>query len=190
MPSHQSINPFAILQKYYAPSSATYRILVIHSVLVASKALEIARTYQQRHAEAALDLGFIEEAALLHDIGVLRCDAPGIHCFGQEPYIKHGMLGREILEGEGLPQHALVCERHTGVGLTREEVIAQKLPLPLRDYLPLSLEEKIICLADRFYVKNPEALYRPMSLERIEEKMGQYGAAALARWKELRAVFL
>ncbi|NUO81478.1 HD domain-containing protein [candidate division KSB1 bacterium] len=180
--------PFRIIQKHYAPMSESYRILVIHSVLVANKALAIATAYQQRHPEVALDLRFLEEAALLHDIGIFRCHAPEIHCFGAEPYIKHGIIGRAILEEEGLPRHALVCERHTGAGLTKEDVRAQQLPLPMRDYLPLSFEEKIICLADRFYVKEPAALYRPLSLERIGEKMAQYGAEALARWKELRSM--
>ena len=188
MPFQNASNPFAVIQKYYAADSEAYRILVIHSLLVANKALEIARAYQARHASAALDLQFLEEAALLHDLGVFRCDAPSIHCFGAEPYIKHGLIGREILEREGLPRHALVCERHTGVGLTREDVLQQNLPLPLRDYLPLSLEEKMICLADRFYVKNPATLYQPLSVERIEEKIGEYGAGAFARWEELRAL--
>ncbi len=182
------LQPFAIIQKYYAPSSPLYHILVVHSLLVANRALEIARAYQARHVAAQLDFQFIEEAALLHDIGIYQCDAPGIHCFGKEPYIKHGIIGREILEREGLPRHALVCERHTGAGLTREDVIAQKLPLPLRDYVPLSLEEKIICLADRFYVKNPETLYEPLTIESITAKMNAYGEGALARWQALRSL--
>lgn len=189
MQSHSPINPFTIIQKYYDPSSALYRILVIHSLLVANRALEIARAYQTRPHEAALDLRFIEEAALLHDIGIFRCDAPTIHCFGKEPYIKHGVIGREILEQEGLPQHALVCERHTGTGLSKEDVLAQKLPLPRRDYLPITLEEKIICLADRFYVKEPTALFAPLSEEEIGEKIARYGAASFARWRELQKLF-
>ncbi len=190
MPSPSRINPFAIIQKYYAPNDEAYRILVIHSVLVANKALEIAEAYQQRHAEAAVDMRFIEEAALLHDIGIFRCEVRSIHCFGTEPYVKHGVIGREILEQEGLPQHALVCERHTGVGITKEEVLKQKLPLPLRDYLPITLEEKIICLADRFYMKKPEALYQPLSVQSIGGKIAKYGAPASARWQELLQLFL
>lgn len=182
------VQPFALIQKHYSPSSEAYHILIVHSVLVANRALEIARAYQARHAEVKLDLRFIEEAALLHDIGIYQCEAPSIHCFGAEPYIKHGIIGREILEREGLPHHALVCERHTGVGITHEEVIAQKLPLPLRDYVPLSLEEKIICLADRFYVKNPATLYEPLTVERIAQKVGEYGGAALVRWQALRGL--
>lgn len=186
-PSPQ-VQPFAIIQKYYAPSSALYHILAVHSMLVANRALEIASAYQARHSGAQLDFKFIEEAALLHDIGIYQCDAPSIYCFGKEPYIKHGIIGREILEKEGLPRHALVCERHTGAGLTREDVIAQKLPLPLRDYVPLSLEEKIICLADRFYVKKPATLYEPLTVESITTKMSVYGEAALARWQALQRI--
>lgn len=186
-PSPQ-VQPFAIIQKYYAPNSALYHILAVHSMLVANRALEIARAYQARNAETQLDFKFIEEAALLHDIGIYQCDAPSIYCFGKEPYIKHGIIGREILEKEGLPRHALVCERHTGAGLTREDVIAQKLPLPLRDYVPLSLEEKIICLADRFYVKKPATLYEPLTVESITTKMSVYGEAALARWQVLQRI--
>jgi len=181
-----NIQPLAIIQKYYAPDSAGYRVLVTHSILVAARALELARAWQQRHPAAMLELRFIEEAALLHDLGIFRCHAPELHCFGTEPYIKHGVLGRELLEQEGLPQHALVCERHTGVGLTRDEVLQQDLPLPQRDYLPVSLAEKFVCLADRFYVKDPDRLYEALSLAEIGEKIAKFGAPALARWEELR----
>ncbi|MGH7493433.1 MAG: HD domain-containing protein [bacterium] len=178
--------PLAVIQKYYSSTSEAYRILFTHSILVTAKALAIATALMKRNLEVALDLRFIEEAALLHDIGIFRCHAPQIFCYGDAPYVQHGLIGREILEQEGLPRHALVCERHTGMGLTREEVLQQKLPLPARDFLPLSLEEKIICLADRFYVKDPQNLYHELSLPEIEEKIKAFGEPALARWEELR----
>ncbi len=181
-----ALQPLALIQKYYSPTSEAFRILVTHSVLVTAKALEIASAFIRKNPEAALDLRFIEEAAMLHDIGIIRCHAPPIGCFGSEPYVLHSLLGREILEQEGLPRHALVCERHTGVGLTRAEVLQQKLPLPERDFLPVSLEEKIICLADRFYVKDPNNLYHELSLSEIGEKIEEFGEPAMARWEELR----
>jgi uncharacterized protein len=131
--SSNRLNPFALIQKYYDPGREPYRILVAHSVMVTAKALALARDFQTRHPDTSLDLAFIEDAALLHDIGIFRCDAPEIFCRGAEPYIKHTIIGREILEKEGLPRHALVCERHTGMGLTAQEVVQQKLPLPVRD---------------------------------------------------------
>ncbi len=100
-----------------------------------------------------VDLHFIEEAALLHDIGMLLTDTPKINCYGGQPYIVHGILGAELLRKEGLPRHALVCERHIGVGLSIADIKEQQLPLPLRDMRPESLEEKIVAYADLFYSK-------------------------------------
>ncbi len=58
-------------------------------------------------------------------------------------YIYHAPAGRALLEHEGLERHALVAERHIGLGITREEIIQQQLPLPRRDMLCESLEERL-----------------------------------------------
>jgi uncharacterized protein len=181
------VNPFDVLRRHYDPGSPLYDLLLTHSVLVAQRAREIARSHVERHPGAGIDLRFLLEAALLHDIGIGGCDAPEIHCTGSEPYIRHGVLGREILEQEGLDRHALVCERHTGAGITREEVVENRLPLPERDYLPLSLEEKIICVADKFYSKSPGKLWDPKTPEAIRRSLGKWGPQVLARWDSLVA---
>ena len=80
---------------------------------------------------------------MLHDIGIFLCDAPGIACHGKEPYICHGRLGAELLRQAGYPRHARVCERHTGAGLTKAEIVAQHLPIPAQDFLPETLEERL-----------------------------------------------
>ena len=77
------MDPLEIIKKYYPEKSEAYHILTVHSRSVADKALEIARM----HPELNLDLTFIEEAAMLHDIGIFKCDAEGIDCHGQAPYI-------------------------------------------------------------------------------------------------------
>lgn len=179
------MNPFEIIHQYYDPRSDLYRVLVTHSILVTQKALDIATVFQAREPQHEIDLTFIYEAAMLHDIGILRCDAPEIFCPGSAPYICHGMIGREILESAGLPRHALVCERHTGAGLSQQNVIEQKLPLPLRDYLPVSLEEKIICLADRFYSKIPQKLFYEYNLRHVHQQMSAWGPEILARFENL-----
>lgn len=184
------MNPFDIIHQYYDPRSELYRILITHNILVTKRALDIATALQQRQQQFELDLNFIYEAAMLHDIGILRCNAPEIFCTGHAPYICHGIIGREILESAGLPRHALVCERHTGAGLSRENVIQQKLPLPLRDYLPVSLEEKIICLADRFYTKTPAELFLEKSVRQIRLEMKNWGPEILARFESLRDLLL
>ena len=139
----------AIIDKYYPEENELRRILMIHSRSVADKALAIA----EAHPELPIDKQFVEEAAMLHDIGIFRTNAPSIYCFGAEPYICHGTIGAQLMREEGFPQHALVCERHTGSGLSLLEIERQNLPVPHHDMLPLSLEEKLICYADKFFSK-------------------------------------
>lgn len=159
------MEPLDIIRKYYEPDSKAYHFLLLHGRLVAKKALEIAE--RVRHLEP--DIKFIEEAAMLHDVGILHTDTPKIGCYGYKDYICHGYLGREMLEKEGLPLHALVCERHVGVGITAEEIRSNGLPLPGRDMYPVTLEEKIICLADKFYSKTEHDLMQEKSVEKIRE---------------------
>ena len=135
-------------------------ILLVHSRSVTDKALALAK----KHPELDLDLNFIEEAAMLHDIGIFLTDAPDIQCFGTHPYICHGYLGADLVRKEGFPRHALVCERHTGAGLSLQDIEEQNLPVPHRDMLPVSLEEEIICFADKFFSKTK--LDKEKSLER------------------------
>jgi len=169
------MKPEELLAEHFSPLALA--IIIEHSRCVANKAVQIARG--SRLADV-LDMVFIEEAALLHDIGVSLTDAPALDCHGTHPYICHGVLGREILEKAGLPRHGLVCERHIGVGLTVEDIIAQGLPLPHRDMVPLSNEEKIIACADLFYSKKKLNLATEKSLEKIKNNLAQFGAAKVA----------
>jgi uncharacterized protein len=130
---------------------------------------------------------FIEEAAMLHDIGIIRCNAPGIHCHGTEPYICHGRIGAEMLRGEGLPRHARVCERHTGAGLTRDDIVSQQLPLPQQDFLPETMEEKLVCYADKFFSKS-----RPdeeKTLEQAVRSLSKFGNEGVSRFMEWHEMF-
>lgn len=171
-----------IIDKYYPEANKLRDIFLTHSTLVTRRSLKIC----DAHPELRLDRGFVEEAAMLHDIGIYRCDAPGICCFGSEPYICHGIIGAEMLRAEGYPRHARVCERHTGAGLTIEDIIGQNLPLPHKDFLPETLEEKLVCYADKFYSKtHPD---REKSLEQAEKSIARFGKDGLQRflaWKEL-----
>jgi uncharacterized protein len=152
------------------------RIVTEHSRHVADLALEVAG----RLAVPGNDRAFIEEAALLHDIGVSQVHAPEIGLHGGNPYIMHGVFGRAILEKEGYPLHGLVCERHTGVGLTCDDIIRQNLPLPHRDMCPQSLSEQIICFADLFYSKNPGRLDQRKTVAQVRKKLLRFGAEKVA----------
>jgi uncharacterized protein len=144
------MDPVEIIAAHYQPGSALYELLISHSRLVAQKALAIARNLMGWN----LDLDFLQEAAMLHDIGIFMTKTPELGCTGNLPYICHGYLGRALLEREGLARHGLVCERHVGVGITEAEIQTRNLPIPLRDMTPQTMEEQIICYADKFYSKN------------------------------------
>ncbi len=154
-----------------------YSILVHHSRLVADKALKVAARVCTHHP----DFCFIEEAAMLHDIGIFLTNAPHIGCYGNKPYICHGYLGREILDKEGLPGHAVVCERHVGAGLTVTDIETGNLPLPVRAMAPVTLEEKIICFADKFYSKN---IGNEKTISQIRKELKRYGESKLKQFDE------
>jgi uncharacterized protein len=175
----------SIIDRYYGNASRLRTLLTVHSRLVADKALRCAR---KRGLDSRLDLVFVEEAAMLHDIGIFRCDAPGILCHGELPYICHGTEGRAILDCEGLPRHALVCERHTGAGLTVDDIVSQNLPLPLRDMTPRSAEERLICYADKFYSKSGDPT-EEKPLEKVIASMARHGEDTLARFMRLHEEF-
>ena len=176
------MNPLTLIDKFYPEENELKRILLVHSRSVTDKALALAK----KHPELDLDLTFIEEAAMLHDIGIFLTDAPDIQCFGTHPYICHGYLGADLVRKESFPRHALVCERHTGAGLSLQDIEEQGLPVPHRDMVPVSLEEEIICFADKFFSKTK--LDKEKSIEKARksvEKHGGNGVQRFDRWCEL-----
>ena len=174
-----------LIDKYYGGIPELRHILVTHSRQVADRALSIIDRHPEWEANGLIDRQFVEEAAMLHEIGIVFCDAPGILCKGTEPYIRHGYIGAEILRKEGLHRHARVAERHTGSGLTKEQIIAEQLPLPEQDFLPETIEEKVICYADKFFSKShPERIATP---EHIRQTMLKFGYGSPDRWAKLEA---
>lgn len=172
-----------IIDKYYTEDNELRHILLTHSKSVTARALRIV----DRHPELQVDRRFIEEAAMLHDIGIIHCDAPGIQCFGTQPYIRHGMLGAAMLRAEGFPRHARVCERHTGAGISIEDIRSQGLPLPEQDFLPETWEEQVICYADKFYSKTH--LEQEKTLEQARQSLAKFGTAGLTRFDKWVKMF-
>lgn len=173
------IDTDAIICELYPRGSRAYEVLTEHSRCVADKALEIAGAVPHLNP----DRTFIEEAALLHDVGIIHTDAPSIGCHGKHPYLFHGVMGREFLDEKGLPAHALVAERHTLTGLTRETIISRNLGLPERDMMPLSLEETIISFADKFFSKTPGAIGTPKPVDTILSQLSTYGEEHVQTFK-------
>jgi uncharacterized protein len=173
-----AIDPVRIIRDYYPPGSAAYDILMRHGEQVAAKALAVADHLEER----PVDRTFLYEAAMLHDIGIFRTDTPTLDCHGTEPYIRHGVIGRNLLEARGLERHALVCERHVGVGLSIGDIRRQELPLPERDMRPVTLEEEIVCYADKFFSKIPREKPAMRTIDDIAALLGRHGSAPARRF--------
>ena len=181
------IDCLSIIQRYYTPGNDDYRVLVLHSRQVADLAVKLGQRLIDKGQP--VDLEFVEEAAMLHDIGMCRTDAPGIHCHGTEPYIRHGILGRQMLDAIGLFRHGRVCERHTGAGISAAEIIEQHLPIdPPRDLLPESVEEKLVCYADKFFSKS-RIDEPPKTLERVRKSLAKFGEDSVVRFDEMATLF-
>ena len=171
-----------IIDKYYPAGEELTDLLLKHIRQVADRCLQVAR----RHKELPLDVQFLEEAAMLHDIGIRWCHAPGILCHGEEHYIRHGLIGGRLLREMGYERHARVCERHTGTGITRQQIERQQLPLPLADYTPETLEEQLVCYADKFYSKShPDRVLTVLSAAQGLEKFGREGVEKFLAWSRM-----
>lgn len=169
----------AIIDRYYADNEQLRELLLKHSVSVREKALGVL----DRHPEIVADRDLVYDGAMLHDIGIFLTDAAGIYCYGSEPYICHGMLGARLLRAEGLELLARIAERHTGTGLTAETIRKQNLPLPLDAQLcPVSIEEEIVCYADKFFSKShPE---REKTCDQVRQMLARFPDADLSRWDD------
>ena len=186
-----NIDPRPIIRHFYPEETPLRRLLLAHSMQVRDKALELANSSAGK--ALSLDLALIGTGAMLHDIGILRCHAPKILCNGPEPYLAHGVIGAHMLReyarlhGLDLEPFARICERHTGSGITADEIRTQNLPIPERDYLPETPEETLICLADKFYSKSGDM--QEKSLPRIRRSLEKFGPGPLARFDAMCRLF-
>ena len=172
------MTPLEIISKYYPEDNALRRLLIHHSLQVARRALLVALS----HPELKLDCDFLYRASMLHDIGIFLTDAPEIHCHGTQPYLIHGRLGAELMRREGDERTARVCERHTGTGLTADVIALRGIPLPSADYSPQTLEEQVVCYADKFYSKShPE---RERTVSQTAKSLEKFGATSVEKFMD------
>ena len=176
-----------IIDKYYPDDDELRRLLLKHSRQVADRCLAICK----KHLELPVDVQFLEEAAMLHDIGIRWCHAPSIFCQGEEHYLRHGMIGGKILREEGYERHARVCERHTGTGLKSVPFDKEGnpvLPHALVEsgfFVPETLEEQLVCYADKFYSKSrPDMVSSVVDTAQSLEKFGHDGVVTFLSWAE------
>ena len=142
--------------------------IVNHSLAVSKKAREIADRIKANGHD--IDPDFVEIGAILHDIG--RSKSHGID---------HGIKGSEILRNSEFSEFARICEVHLGAGIDKEE--ASSLGLPAKDYIPQTIEEKVIAHADNL-TADKEHIPISQTIEKMERKLGKEHPA-IARVKEL-----
>jgi len=117
-----------------------------------------------------VDVEQVRIGSLLHDIGRARTHG-----------IRHGVEGGQILRNMGAGEFVRFAENHIGAGIPAEE--AEKLGLPRRDFVPSTLEEKIVAYADKLVVGNKVVPFEK-ALEIFREELGE-GHPALARLRAL-----
>jgi len=142
----KSKEALALLRKYGVSES-----VIRHVKMVRDYALEIAEQ------NPSADVELVEAGALLHDIGRARTHG-----------IDHAVVGADILRREGVDDRIVrIAERHVGAGLTRAEAV--DLGLPPGDYLPETIEEKIVCHADNL-IGNTERITIHEAIRTAQER--------------------
>ena len=178
------MSAYEIIDRHYPAGSPLRDIYLRHCGSVARLALDI-----NVRCDLRLEPQLVEDAAMLHDIGIFLTHAPAIHCHGDMPYILHGVAGADLLRVEGADERlARVAESHTGSGLAPDEIAAAHLPIPSdRDTMPRTMLEKLICYADKFYSKSGDMQCK--SIEQVEKEMRRFGQAPLERFLEMKKLF-
>lgn len=94
-----------------------------------------------------------------------------------------------MLRSLGYERHARVCERHTGTGLTKEVILQNGWNLPAKDLLPETLEEQLICFADKFFSKT-KFLTQPRTFEQVVESMRKISEESVKKVQMWAQVFM
>jgi uncharacterized protein len=177
-----SVEDIRALHAKYAPTQEAFDLVHTHCEIVWSVAQDlIARSAPD------VDVDLVRAGCLLHDIGVYRLyDAEGR--LDHKNYVRHGVLGHEILSEEGFPERLCrFCSCHTGVGLTKHDIVSLDLPVPAGDYLAETAEERLVMYADKFHSKtSPPTFLTASSYARFIER---YGSEKADAFTALRAEF-
>jgi uncharacterized protein/tRNA (cytidine56-2'-O)-methyltransferase len=146
------------------------RRVIVHCCTVWTMAQAIA-------SKIDCDMGLVRAGALLHDIGR-----------SIDHSINHAVIGASIAADLNLPREVVeIVRRHVGAGLDEEEV--REFNLPKGDYIPRTIEQKIVCHADNM-VSDNKFVDHMYSVERLRAKGSNRGAKRIADLhKELSALY-
>ncbi|GAA4637751.1 HD domain-containing protein [Actinoallomurus vinaceus] len=170
------------LHERYAPTPAAFDLVHTHCEIVCGIAERLLTD-----GGLDVDADLVRVGALLHDIGVYRLyDGDGR--IDEAGYIRHGILGYELLKDEGFPDVLCrFCSCHTGVGITRDDVRSQELPLPVADYVAVTLEEELVMYADKFHSKTDPPTF--VTAGSYAARVRRFGADKVARFRSMCETF-
>ena len=128
--------------------------VIEHSKGVSRKACEIASNFDD------VDMELVRVGALLHDIGRSKTSS-----------IEHAVIGAQMLKERGYSQDIInIVERHIGTGLSEDD--ARELGLPIKDYTPQTLEEKIVSHADNLF-NGADEVDIDFTIQKWKRKLGE-----------------
>lgn len=179
LPSYKEI---ISLHKKHAPTDAAFDLVFTHCQII----WDIARQLIDA-SDIPVDQELVKVGCLLHDIGVYRLYLPD-GTIDHKNYIKHGTLGYDLLKEEGFDEEICrVASCHTGVGLAKQEIIDENLPLPPADYFATTLEEKLIMYVDKFHTKTtPPKLMTP---DTFAQHISRFGTHKVERFRAFQQQF-
>jgi uncharacterized protein len=173
------------LHSRHAPTAEALDLVYAHCQAVCAIAEQLMS--RPTPAIAGIDVDLVRAGCLLHDIGVyLLYDEAGV--LDHASYIRHGVLGHDLLAEEGIPER--ICRfasHHTGVGITRQDVASQDLPLPEADYMAETVEESVVMYADKFHTKSSPA--RLITPQDFAASIGRFGEDKVMAFESMRARF-
>jgi len=173
------------LHSRHAPTTAALDLVYAHCQAVCTIAEQLMS--RPTPAVAGIDADLVRAGCLLHDVGVyLLYDEAGV--LDHASYIRHGVLGHALLAEEGIPER--ICRfasHHTGVGISRQDVLDQDLPLPEADYMAETVEETIVMYADKFHTKSSPARF--ITPQDFTADVRRFGADKVTAFEAMRARF-
>jgi uncharacterized protein len=173
-----------VLHEKHAPTRRAFDLVYTHCRIVC----DIAGQLRSRPGPGLdIDLGLARAGSLLHDIGVYRL-YDGAGNLDHANYIRHGLLGYELLHEEGFPE--AICRfasHHTGVGISREDVLTQRLPIPPADYLAETGEEQLVMYADKFHSKSAPPVF--LTAPACAARLRRFGDEKVKAFQTLRHTF-
>jgi uncharacterized protein len=170
------------LHKKHAPSDAAYKLVFTHCQIVSEIAEQLIK-----QTNLSVNIEAVKVGCLLHDIGVYRLYLPSGE-IDHKNYIQHGTLGFELLKEEGFSDEVCrIASCHTGVGLSKNEIIAEGIPIPPKDYFAETIEERLVMYADKFHTKSSPPKF--MTSETYRKVIAKFGEAKVEKFKQFEAEF-